>query len=287
MANGGDCGSADRIMNDILAELERRISLRPDVALILGSGLGAFADELKDAVSIPTTELNGYPKSTVPGHAGRIVAGKLGRTSVLCFQGRIHLYEGYSPQEVILPVHIAHHLGCHTLLVTNASGGIDPHFQPGDLMLIEDHINLQFRNPLRHNTLNAEQRFVDMSEPYDRSLKELALQTAMEQGIPLKRGVLCALLGPAYETPAEVQMMKRLGASAACMSTIPEVIAARALGLRVLGISCITNSAAGISSEPLRHDDVQVVAAQVSERFRALLRGILNKLPSATQANTT
>ncbi|MFH1861495.1 MAG: purine-nucleoside phosphorylase, partial [bacterium] len=193
----------------------------------------------------------------------------------------------YSPQEVILPVHIAHHLGCHTLLVTNASGGIDPHFQPGDLMLIEDHINLQFRNPLRHNTLNAEQRFVDMSEPYDRSLKELALQTAMEQGIPLKRGVLCALLGPAYETPAEVQMMKRLGASAACMSTIPEVIAARALGLRVLGISCITNSAAGISSEPLRHDDVQIVAAQVSERFRALLRGILNKLPSATQANTT
>lgn len=265
-------------MNEILQQLENRFPLRPQVALILGSGLGAFADELEDAVSVSTRELEGYPQSTVPGHAGRIAVGKIEQSVVLCFQGRIHLYEGYTLEQVTLPVQIAHHLGCDKLIVTNASGGIDRHLKPGDLMLIEDHINLQFRSPLRGRELEADKRFVDMSEPYDRELMDLAFQTALEVGIQLKRGVLGAVLGPTYETPAEVRMLARMGASAGCMSTIPEVIHARALGLRVLGISCITNPAAGISPEPLQHSDVQEMAAKVSGRFRALLRAILKKL---------
>lgn len=265
-------------MTEILAQLERLFPWKPQTALILGSGLGDFADELQQRVAIPTSELEGYPISTVPGHAGRIVLGKVNEGVVLCFQGRIHLYEGYSPQEVTLPVHIAHHLGCRTLIVTNAAGGIDPHFEPGDLTLIEDHINLQFRNPLRHRDLKTEQRFVDMSEPYDRALMDLALEVASEQGIVLKRGVLGAVSGPSYETPAEVRMLARLGAGAACMSTVPEVILARALGLRVLGISCITNRAAGTARAPLDHSEVQAVAARVSERFRSVVKGILEKL---------
>jgi purine-nucleoside phosphorylase len=265
-------------MTEMLLQLEHIFPWRPQTALILGSGLGAFADELQDAVAVSTKELEGYPQSTVLGHAGRIVLGKVKQAKVLCFQGRIHLYEGYTPHEVTLPVRIAHHFGCQTLIVTNAAGGIDPHLEPGDLMLIEDHINLQFRNPLRDHDLETEERFVDMSEPYDRGLMELAMEVALAQGITLKRGVLGAILGPSYETPAEVGMLSHLGADAACMSTVPEVILANALGLRVLGISCITNPAAGVSPTPLRHNEVQAVAARVSQRFRTLLTAILEKL---------
>jgi purine-nucleoside phosphorylase len=265
-------------MTEMLLQLEHIFPWRPQTALILGSGLGAFADELQDAVAVSTKELEGYPQSTVLGHAGRIVLGKVKQAKVLCFQGRIHLYEGYTPHEVTLPVRIAHHFGCQTLIVTNAAGGIDPHLEPGDLMLIEDHINLQFRNPLRDHDLETEERFVDMSEPYDRGLMELAMVVALAQGITLKRGVLGAILGPSYETPAEVRMLSHLGADAACMSTVPEVILANALGLRVLGISCITNPAAGVSPTPLRHSEVQAVAARVSQRFRTLLTAILEKL---------
>jgi purine-nucleoside phosphorylase len=263
---------------EILHDLTRLFPQKPQVALILGSGLGDFASRLHEPSSISTTELKGYPQSTVPGHAGRIVIGKVNQMSVLCFQGRIHLYEGYTPNEVTLPVRIAHGLGCKILIVTNASGGIDPNLAPGDFMLIEDHINLQFRNPLRHRDLKMEERFIDMSEPYDAELRQLASEVAREHHIPLKTGVLCALLGPSYETPAEVRMVARLGASAACMSTIPEVILARALGLRVLGISCITNRAAGTSSKPLEHAEVQAVAAQVGQSFGILLTEILKKI---------
>lgn len=266
------------MMTEVLAKLAQLFPQRPQTALILGSGLGDFATRLQEASSISTTELKGYPQSTVPGHAGRIVAGKINQMPVLCFQGRIHLYEGYTPDEVTLPVRIAHDLGCRILIVTNAAGGIDPHLAPGDFMLIEDHINLQFRNPLRHRDLKTEERFIDMSEPYDLELRHLASQAAREHGIPLKAGVLGALLGPSYETPAEVRMMARLGASAACMSTVPEVILARALGLRVLGISCITNCAAGTSPATLHHAEVQAVAAQMSQQFGALLTAILMKI---------
>ncbi len=265
-------------MNEVLTKLARLFPQRPQTALILGSGLGDFATRLHEASSISTTELEGYPQSTVPGHAGRIVMGRVNRMAVLCFQGRIHLYEGYTPDEVTLPVRIAHGLGCRILMVTNAAGGIDPQLAPGDFMLIEDHINVQFRNPLRHRDLKTEERFIDMSEPYDVELRHLASQAAREQGIPLRAGVLGALLGPSYETPAEVRMMARLGASAACMSTVPEVILARALGLRVLAISCITNRAAGTSPTPLEHAEVQAVAAQVGQQFGTLLTAILVKV---------
>ncbi len=265
-------------MSELLDKLRLLLPGRPQAALILGSGLGDFADQLQAATSVSTRELDGYPQSTVPGHAGRIVMGKVNRMTVLCFQGRIHLYEGYTPDEVTLPVSIAHDFGCKILIVTNAAGGIDPELKPGDFMLIEDHINLQFRNPLRGGTRKTDERFVDMSEPYDSTLRKLAMDAALEEHVPLRRGVLGALLGPSYETAAEVRMMARMGASAACMSTIPEVLLARALGLRVLGISCITNRAAGTSPRPLRHDEVQAVAAQMSQQFGALLRAILRKL---------
>jgi purine-nucleoside phosphorylase len=204
--------------------------------------------------------------------------GKASGVIVLCFQGRIHLYEGYTPDEVTLPVRIAHEFGCQILIVTNAAGGIERTLRPGDFMLIEDHVNLQFRSPLRQRNLKTEERFIDMSEPYDRELRKLALHAALEENIPMKVGVLGAILGPSYETPAEVRMLARLGASAACMSTIPEVILARALGLRVLGISCITNRAAGTSPAPLHHGEVQEVASRMSRQFSALLMAILKKL---------
>jgi purine-nucleoside phosphorylase len=249
-----------------------------DAALILGSGLGAFADSLEDAQSVKTSDLPGYPLSTVAGHAGRIVTGRVGQTRVIAFQGRVHLYEGYAPQQVVIPVRLAHRLGARTLIVTNASGAFTKRFRPGDLLLIDDHINLQFRNPLHGPKLDGDSRWPDLGYAYDRALCELAERTALDLKIPLKRGVLAALTGPTYETPAESRMLLRLGADAGCMSTVPEVIAAVALGLRVLGISCVTNYAAGIGDSPLDHDHVQRVAAAAGEQFTRLLREILIRL---------
>lgn len=246
-----------------------------DVAIILGSGLGAFAETIEDACSISTSELPGYPVSTVPGHAGRIVTGKVGKTRVLAFQGRIHQYEGYVPSEVVIPVRLARKLEAKILIVTNASGALTRRFKPGDLLLIDDHVNLQFRNPMRGPLIKGDARWPDCGYAYDRELCLLSERVAVEQGIPLQRGVLAGMLGPTYETPSETRMLARLGADAGCMSTVPEVICATALGLRVLGISCVTNWAAGISDAPLDHDDVQRVAAETSEKFAKLLRGVL------------
>ncbi|MBU0692371.1 purine-nucleoside phosphorylase, partial [bacterium] len=249
-----------------------------EVALILGSGLGAFADSLEDAKSVKTADIPGYPVSTVPGHAGRIVVGNVGRTRVMAFQGRIHMYEGYSPEQVVVPVRLAAKAGAKILIVTNASGAFSKKFAPGDLLLIEDHINMQFRNPLRGPQYEDEPRWPDLGHCYDEELKLLAEETARAEGITLRRGTLGAVLGPNYETPAEAQMLNRLGADAGCMSTVPEVITAAANKMRVLGISCVTNSAAGISDIKLTHEDVQKVAAEASERFTRLLRGILERL---------
>lgn len=249
-----------------------------DVALILGSGLGAFADALEDAKSVKTSDIPGYPVSTVPGHAGRIVVGKVGRTRVMAFQGRIHMYEGYSPEQVVVPVRLAAQAGAKILIVTNASGAFSKKFAPGDLLLIEDHINMQFRNPLRGPQYEGEPRWPDLCNCYDEELKQLAEAAARAESIKLRRGTLGAVLGPNYETPAEAQMLNRMGADAGCMSTVPEVITAAACGLRVLGISCVTNSAAGISDIKLTHEDVQKVAAEASERFTRLLRAILLQL---------
>jgi purine-nucleoside phosphorylase len=261
-------------LSPILARLHGPV----DLALILGSGLGAFADTFENAVAISTSELPGYPVSTVSGHAGKIITGTLSGKRVLAFQGRIHQYEGYAPGQVVLPVRIAHGLGANTLIVTNASGAFNKRFAPGDLLLIDDHINLQFRNPLRGPNHTGEARWPDMAECYDRELCVLAERIAAQQQIPLKRGTLGGLLGPTYETPAEATMLARLGADAGCMSTVPEVIAAAGLGMRVLGISCVTNWAAAISGLVLSHEEVQEVAGQASERFARLLHGILAAL---------
>jgi purine-nucleoside phosphorylase len=246
-----------------------------DVAIILGSGLGAFADTFEDAKAIRTSDLPGYPVSTVAGHAGKIVFGRVGKTRVMAFQGRIHQYEGYSPDQVVTPVRLAHAAGARILIVTNASGAFTKRFSPGDLLLIDDHINLQFRNPLRGPQRKGESRWPDLGYAYDRDLCKLAEKVALDLQIRLKRGVLAGLLGPTYESPAEARMLARLGADAGCMSTVPEVIAAVALGMRVLGISCVTNWSGGISDHPLTHADVQEVAARASSSFTKLLAGIL------------
>ncbi|MCC6476655.1 purine-nucleoside phosphorylase [bacterium] len=249
-----------------------------DVAIILGSGLGPFADSLENAKSVNTSNLPGYPVSTVQGHSGKIVMGAVGKTRVMAFQGRVHQYEGYSPEQVVVPVRLAHAKGATKLIVTNASGAFTKRFHAGDLLLIEDHINLQFRNPLRGPVASGESRWPDMCNCYDPDLKTLAEKVALELIIPLKRGVLGAVLGPSYETPAEVRMLSRLGADAGCMSTVPEVITAAALGMKVLGISCVTNSGSGISDVKLSHEDVQDVANSAAEHFSMLIRGILTNM---------
>lgn len=261
-----------------IQSIASRFSDTADVGLILGSGLGAFADCLENAKTVKTSDLPGYPVSTVPGHAGRIVTGKIGRMRIVAFQGRVHMYEGYAPQQVVIPVRLAHRLGARILVVTNASGAFNKKFHPGDLLLIDDHINLQFRNPLHGPKLPADSRWPDMGYAYDRDLCDLAESVALDLQIPLMRGTLGGLTGPTYETPAESKMMLRLGADAGCMSTVPEVIAACALGMRVLGISCITNYAAGIGDSALDHDDVQRVAGEASGKFSRLLKAILERM---------
>lgn len=258
--------------------LARYLPGAAEVAIILGSGLGAFADILSDAKGVKTSDIPGYPVSTVAGHAGRIVAGKIGSVRVLAFQGRVHMYEGYSPEQVAVPVRLAHAAGARKLIVTNASGGVSRRFRAGDLMLIEDHINLQFRNPLRGPVELDEARWPDMCNCYDSQLKMLAEQVALEQKIELKRGTLAALLGPTYETPAEVKMLATLGADGVCMSTVPEVVVAAALGIKVLGISCVTNAASGLGAEKLSHEDVQQVANDAARKFTNLITNIIGRI---------
>ncbi len=249
----------------------------PRVMMILGSGLGGLGDEVEDAVAVPFGEIPGFAASAVAGHRGRLVAGRLEGFPCVVMQGRFHLYEGHDPRRVGLPVRVLAALGARTLLVTNAAGGLDPRFGAGDLMLIDDHINLMGRNPLIGPAPAGEPRFPDMSAPYDRELQEVAARVALREGIGLRRGVYCALLGPSYETAAEVRMLQRLGAHAVGMSTVPEVIVARALGLRVLGISLITNPAAGLSPTPLSHADVMEAGRRASARFAALVRALLRE----------
>jgi purine-nucleoside phosphorylase len=258
--------------------LRSRIDRTPSVLLILGSGLGGLADEIEDAARFPYGEIPGFPRSTVAGHAGALVVGRLGGVEVAAMQGRFHLYEGWSPSVVGLPVRVMAALGVRTLLVTNAAGGVRPGMQPGDLMMIADHINLMGTNPLVGPVLQGEERFPDMSDPYDAQLRRVAAETALELRVPLVQGVYAAMLGPSYETPAEIRMLARLGADAVGMSTVPEVVVARALGVRVLGISCITNLAAGLGHETLSHDEVMEVGAQVRDRLAGLVRALLPRM---------
>lgn len=261
--------------------LRERITRAPAAILVLGSGLGAMADEIQDPVHIAYEEIPGFPRSTVAGHAGALVAGILEGVEVVAMQGRFHLYEGWDHDQVALPIRVLAALGARAAVLTNAAGGVRRGLDAGTLMLISDHLNLTGRNPLVGVALPGEERFPDMSEAYDAGFREAAREVAREMEIELEEGVYAAMLGPSYETPAEVRMLGRLGADAVGMSTVPEVIVARALGLRVLGISCITNLAAGLGSEPLSHEEVMEVGAQVRDRLAGLVRGVLPRIAAA------
>jgi purine-nucleoside phosphorylase len=263
---------------DALAALRPRLSERPAVALVLGSGLGALADEIEDAVRIPFSDVPGFVAPGVAGHRGMLVAGRLEGTPCIALQGRFHLYEGHSPAAVALPTRVMLALGARTLLVTNAAGALNRSFEPGDLMVIDDHVNLLWRNPLIGAEHEGEDRFVDMSRPYDPELQALAQDVAREHGIRMRRGVYVATLGPSYETPAEIRMMQRLGGDAVGMSTVPEVLVARARGARVLGISLITNYAAGTTSALLSHDDVVAAGTAARADFARLVRGVIARI---------
>jgi purine-nucleoside phosphorylase len=255
--------------------ISARHAAAPDIALILGSGLGDLAGLVERATAIPFGEIPGFPGAAVAGHAGRLVLGMLAGASVAVLQGRFHMYEGYDAATVALPTRVMLALGARTLIVTNAAGGINRTFRAGDLMVIDDHINLMFRNPLTGAALEGETRFPDMSRPYDPALQQLAERVAMTERIRLVRGVYAGLLGPTYETPAEVRMLERLGADAVGMSTVPESIAARARGVPVLGISLISNAAAGYTAAPLSHEEVVAAGVEVRERFTRLVLGVI------------
>ena len=251
---------------------------QPTVAIVLGSGLGSLAGELRDAVRVPYGRIPGFPQPTVQGHAGELVAGTLEGKTVLVQSGRFHLYEGHEPVIVGLPVRVFAALGIRTMIVTNAAGGIRRTFRPGSLMLIADHINATARQPLAGALVEGEERFPDMSDPYDRELRALARRVAAEQRIPLEEGTYVAVLGPSYETKAEIEMLKRMGADAVGMSTVPEVIVARASGIRCLGISTVTNLAAGLGAPTLAHAEVLEVADRVKGDLATLVRGIVKAL---------
>ena len=250
-----------------------------DVAMVLGSGLGDYADGLDGADAIPYSEIPHMPGSSVSGHAGNLVVGDKAGHRVIAMQGRTHLYEGRSPHEVVFGVRLMAQLGARTLIITNAAGGISPAFVAGDLMAITDQLNLTGSSSLIGPTGETlGERFVDMTAAFDSDLIKTASRVATELGFDLQRGVYAGLLGPAYETPAEVRMLRALGADAVGMSTVLEVLAARQLGLRVLGISCISNLAAGIAEGPLSHDDVKETANRVRMRFESLLCGVLESM---------
>lgn len=256
-----------------------RLSGKPEIGLILGSGLGVLADLIEQPLTIPYGEIPHFPVSTVAGHAGELVIGAIAGRQVIMMKGRFHLYEGYEEAQVTFPVRVMKLLGIEKLIVTNAAGGVNRSFQPGDLMMITDHINLMGRSPLVGPNLDEfGPRFPDMTEAYSRALRKVLKDTADELGIQLQEGVYAAMLGPAYETPAEIRMLQTIGADAVGMSTVPEVIVARHAGIEVLGISCITNMAAGILDQPLRHDEVVETAERVKEQFLKLVLNVIPKL---------
>lgn len=250
----------------------------PTVGLILGSGLGELANEATEAIAIPYEEIPGFPVSTVEGHAGQLVYGTLGEKKVLAMQGRFHYYEGYSMKEVTFPVRVMKALGVDSLVVTNAAGGVNHDFNPGDLMIINDHINLTGDNPLLgSNDSTLGERFTDMSEAYDKQYQEIIRESAKTLDVTLQEGVYLGLTGPTYETPAEIRMIRTLGGDAVGMSTVPEVIVARHAGIRVAGISCITNLAAGMQ-ETLNHEEVVETTQRVKETFKSLVKDLVSKL---------
>jgi purine-nucleoside phosphorylase len=251
----------------------------PDVAIVLGSGLGAFADSLTDAITTPYGEIPHWPASAVIGHAGKLVIGSLGGKRVAALAGRVHFYEGHELRTVTFATRVLGLLGVKRLVLTNAAGGINVGFKPGTLMVIDDHINLLGSNPLvGANEDRFGVRFPDMTEVYSKRLRGLAAVTAQAMGLSIAHGVYVAVHGPSYETPAEIRFLRTIGADAVGMSTVPEALVARHMGMEVLGISCITNPAAGVLPEPLHHDEVMEVARRVHGEFSKLLEGIVERL---------
>ena len=262
--------------------LLKKTKLRPKIALVLGSGLGAFADEFANATRIPYAKIPHFPCSTAIGHAGQLVIGKVDGIEVAAMQGRVHLYEGYSVKGVAFPIRVFARMGVKAVILTNAAGGIKKEFTQGRLVVLSDHINLQGVNPLSGpNDENFGARFPDMSVAYDKRFRELTLAEGRRLGIELGEGVYAALAGPSYETPAEIRYLKTIGADLVGMSTVPEVIAARHSGIRVLEISCVTNAAAGILDQPLDHNEVLQTAERVKGQFIALLRAVIPDVASA------
>ena len=252
---------------------------KADIGVILGSGLGDYAEALEDAVKLPYSEIPGFPRSTVAGHAGMWCCGTLYGKRVVMMQGRFHYYEGYGMKDVTLPVRVMQKIGVKTLIVTNAAGGVNLGYHPGELMVIGDIFSMTAQNPLIGPNLDAfGPRFPDMSCAFDKELRARAHECANEQGFALREGVYAQMTGPTYETPAEIRMLRTLGADAVGMSTVPEVIVARHGGMRVLGISCITNMAAGILDQPLNHAEVTETANRVKGQFRNLLDRIIEKM---------
>lgn len=261
--------------------IRARLTTEPRIAIVLGSGLGGFADDFDDATRIPYNEIPGFPRSTVEGHSGRLVSGKVDSVPVLAMQGRVHYYEGYSLEEVTFPIRTFKLLGIKTLVLTNAAGGINVELTQGALMVLSDHVNLMGDNPLRGpNDDRFGLRFPDMSGVYSPALQELVVEEAKAMGTEVRRGIYGGLSGPSYETPAEIHLLRNLGADAVGMSTVPEAIVARHMNMEVLGISCITNMAAGISDEPIDHAEVMAIGDRVRGTFTELLRRVVGRINS-------
>jgi purine-nucleoside phosphorylase len=259
-----------------------KTKLRPKIALILGSGLGAFADEFENATKISYSKIPNFPRSTAIGHAGQLVIGKIDGIEVAGMQGRVHLYEGYSAQDVAFPIRVFSRLGVKAVILTNAAGGIKKEFTQGRLVVISDHINLQGANPLSGPNIDKfGPRFPDMTSAYDKKFRELTLAAGRRLSIDLGEGVYAALAGPSYETPAEIRYLRSIGADLVGMSTVPEVIAARHSGLRALGISCVTNAAAGVLDQPLDHNEVLETAERVKSQFIGVLRAVIPQIADA------
>lgn len=253
-----------------------------DIAVILGSGLGGYEEEILDPVEIDYDEIPGFPLSTVPGHAGRFIVGTIAEKRVLVMSGRFHSYEGYSMDKVTLPIRVMSLLGVNTLIVTNAAGAVNTSYKPGDLVILEDFINLSGKNPLRGKNLDRfGPRFPDMTNAFDKELRQIALDEAGQLGLDVKQGVYCFMNGPSFETPAEIRMTRVLGADLVGMSTVPETIVARHCGMRVLGISSVTNMAAGVLDTPINHEEVLAVGESIKTPFRRLVSAIINKMPES------
>ncbi len=263
----------EKSLNYIFSELKEKKCFK--IGLILGSGLGFVADEI-NGISLDFSDIPGFSASKVKGHKGRLVFGNFFGKEIVAMQGRFHFYEGHPMEKVVFPIKVMKELGVETLIITNAAGGINTGFSAGNLMVIDDHINFMGTNPLI--TSEAPAQFIDMTNAYDKKLKELTHTAADKIGIKLQKGVYAALTGPSYETPAEIRMLRTLGADAVGMSTVPEVITANALGIKVLGISCITNMAAGITGQALSHQEVIETAQRVEKDFAALIKTVISKI---------